>query len=286
MKLSAFTSILKVSINATSKESLSETDALLKNVLAESSVILPSSFSALSSSFDSSDSETLQHQLAFFDNCACRIVKKPVHYYDLLGSLAESTQSLSPLVAATVEQWPFIFKAGNASAEKAVAEYVASLLAKLGSAGEDLRGLKAARDALVNATEDKKLKSRVKKSLKGVEEIEQDVEMKDSETSTQTVSDLTKDQYEVDLEEMFGALPVEGTTHNELYRWEQKELEVSLEQGRIAELFLCLCSEHEEVRRQALPSILRFMSKLKVKKASLVFSVNSCANPSIGIQLP
>ncbi|KAL2853538.1 ribosome 60S biogenesis N-terminal-domain-containing protein [Aspergillus pseudodeflectus] len=263
MKLSAFTSILKVCINAASKESLSETNNLLKNVLAESSVILPSSFSALLSSFDSSDSETLQHQLAFFDNCACRIVKKPVHYYDLLGSLVESTQSLSPLVAATVEQWPFIFKAGNASAEKAVAEYVASLLAKLGSAGEDLRGLKAARDALVDATEDKKLRSRVKKALKGVEEVEQDVEMKDSEASKQTVSDSKKDKYEVDLEEMFGALPVEGTTHNELYRWEQKELEVSLEQGRISELFLCLCSEHEEVRRQALPSISRFMSKLK-----------------------
>jgi nucleolar pre-ribosomal-associated protein 1 len=286
MKLSAFTSILKVSINATSKEFLSETDALLKNVLAESSVILPSSFSAVSSSFDSSDTETLQHQLAFFDNCACRIVKKPVHYYDLLGSLVDSTQSLSPLVAATVEQWPFIFKAGNASAEKAVAEYVASLLAKLGSAGEDMRGLKAARDALVDATEDKKLRSRVKKALKDVEEIQQDVEMKDAEASKQSVSASKKDTYELDLEEMFGALPVEGTTHNELYRWEQKELEVSLEQGRIAELFLCLCSEHEEVRRQALPSILRFMSKLKVKKALSVLSVISCANPIIGIQLP
>ncbi|KAL2846434.1 ribosome 60S biogenesis N-terminal-domain-containing protein [Aspergillus pseudoustus] len=263
MKFTAFTSILKVSINASSRASLSEIDSLLRNALAESSVLIPSSFSALLSSFESADSETLQHQLAFFDNCVCRIAKKPVHYSDLLRSLVDSTDSLSPLVAGTVEQWPFIFKAKHAAAEKAVAEYVAILLGKLHGAGENLQGLKAARDALVNATEDKKLRPRVKKALKGVEETDQDVSMKDSEASKQTVSTSKKDEYEVDLEEMFGALPVEGTTHNELYRWEQKELEVSLEQGRIAELFLCLCSEHEEVRRQALPNILRFMSKLK-----------------------
>ncbi|KAL2802909.1 ribosome 60S biogenesis N-terminal-domain-containing protein [Aspergillus granulosus] len=261
MKFSAFTSILKVSIKSSSRESLSETDRLLRNVLTEASIIIPSSFSALLSSFETSDSETLQHQLAFFDNCVCRIAKKPVHYHDLLGSLVDSTESLSPLVAATVEQWPFIFKIGNPNAEKAVAEYVANLLAKLHSVGEDLRGLKAARDAVANATEDKKLRSRVKKALKGAEETEQDASKKDSGVSKQPVSISKKDT--VDLEEMFGALPVEGTTHNELYRWEQKELEISLEQGRIAELFLCLCSEHEEVRRQALSNISRFMSKLK-----------------------
>ncbi|KAL4872502.1 hypothetical protein BDV12DRAFT_161710 [Aspergillus spectabilis] len=266
MKLSAFTSITKVMINASSTNSLREINNLLKNVLVEHSVISPSSFSAFVSSFDSSDLETLQHQLAFFDNCACRIAKKPVHYYDLLGSLVDTTKSLSPLVAAVIEQWPFVFRAGNASAEKAVVQFVANLLGKLHSVGEDLVGLKASRDALVNATEDKKFRSRLKKALKNSEEAGQEATDALPESSKKPSSASGKEKQNVDLEGIFGALPVEGTTHNELHRWEQKELDVSLEQGRAAELLLCLCSEHEEVRRQALPNISRFMMKLKESK--------------------
>ncbi|KAL2830924.1 ribosome 60S biogenesis N-terminal-domain-containing protein [Aspergillus cavernicola] len=265
MRLSAFTSILRVLITASSRDSLKDIDSLLKNVLLEYSVLSSSSFSSLLSCFESSDSETLQHQLAFFDNCVCRIAKKPVHYYDLLESLVETSEKLSPLVAGVIEQWPFVSKAGNASAEKAVGEFVALLLGKLCSAGEDLTGLKAARDALVNATEDKKLRSRLKKALKGSGDTKQGAVTEDRESAKQT-SDPRKERQDVDLEGMFGALPVEGTTHNGLSRWEQKDLEVSLEQGRVAELLLCLCSEHEEVRRQAFGSIPRFMLKLKESK--------------------
>ncbi|KAL4887704.1 ribosome 60S biogenesis N-terminal-domain-containing protein [Aspergillus karnatakaensis] len=270
MKLSAFTSTLKVLITASSRETLGEIDQLLKNVLTEHSVILPASFSALVSSFDSSEPETFQHQLGFFDNCACRIAKKPVHYYDLLGSLVDSTESLSPLAAAVIEQWPFVFRAGNASAEKAVGQFVANLLAKLHSVGEDLAGLKAARDALVNATadKDKKLKSRLKKALKHSEDVDQQVAKPVTDSPKQESPVSAKARQDVDLEGMFGPLPVEGTTHNELHRWEQKELEMSLEQGRIAELLLCVCSEHEEVRRQAYPQISKFMMKLKESKLS------------------
>lgn len=264
MQFSAFTSILKVLLSAPSKDSFREIDKLLRNVLTEHSVIRPSCFSALVSSFESSDSETLQHQLAFFDNCACRIAKKPVHYYDLLGPLVDSSKPLSPLVAAVIEQWPFVLKSGSASNQKHVGEFVASLLRNLHSAGESLSGLKAARDELANVTEDKKLKSRFKKSMKGIEEAEQDDQKENLQSSTQTPSSSKKEWQDLDLEEIFGSLPAEGTTHNELYRWEQKELDVSLEQGRVAELLLCLSSEHEEVRRQALPNISRFMMKLKV----------------------
>lgn len=264
MQFSAFTSILKVLLNAPSRDSFREIDKLLRNVLTENSVIRPSSFSALLSSFESSDTEVLQHQLAFFDNCACRIAKKPVHYYDLLGSLVNSSKPLSPLVAAVIEQWPFVFKSGAENSPKDVGEFIVSFLRSLHSAGESLSGLKAARDELVNVTEDKKLKSRLKKAMKGSEEAEHDGQKETLQSPTQTSSSAKKEWQDLDLEEIFGSLPVEGTTHNELYRWEQKELDVSLEQGRVAELLLCLCSEHEEVRRQALPNISRYMMKLKV----------------------
>ncbi|KAL4931711.1 NPA1/URB1 family protein [Aspergillus undulatus] len=265
MQFSAFTSILKVLINASSRESFGEMDRLLRIVLTEHSVLRSSSFPALLSSFESSEPEILQQQLAFFDNCACRIAKKPVHYGDL-GSLVDASKPLSPLVAAIIEQWPFVLKAANASNEKAVGEFIVNLLKNFHSSGENLRGLKNSRDELVNATEDKKLKSRFKKALKGAEEIGQVEAKADTKPSTTAASATKPKGQDVDLEEIFGSLPVEGTERNELFRWEQKELEESLEQGRVAELFLCLCSEHEEVRRQALPNISRFMMKLKDSK--------------------
>ncbi|KKK17770.1 hypothetical protein P175DRAFT_0498459 [Aspergillus ochraceoroseus IBT 24754] len=268
MQFSAFTSILKVLIEASSRDSLKDIDALLRNVLTEHSVLQrTSSFPALLSSFESSDSDSLHHQLVFFDNCACRIAKKPVHYFDLLGSLVEDTsQSLSPLVAAVVEQWPFIFKAGKAEVEKAVGAFVVNLLKNLRSSGEDLRALKAARDPLVNATDDKKLKSRLKKSLKEAEDVQNDTDMRDAESDPEKPLPSKGEKQDVDLIEIFGALPAEGTTHNELHRWEQKDLEVSVEEGHIAELMRCLSSEHEEVRRQAFAGIPRFMLKLKESK--------------------
>lgn len=70
----------------------------------------------------------------------------------------------------------------------------------------------------------------------------------------------------VDLDEIFGFLPTEGTTHNALHKWEREEVEQAVEQGRIAELILCLCSQHEEVRRQAFANLVRFMAKLKESK--------------------
>ncbi|KAI9375764.1 ribosome 60S biogenesis N-terminal-domain-containing protein [Aspergillus egyptiacus] len=267
MKFSAFTSILKVLLTASSGHSLKEIESLLKNILSEHSILSPSSSSSsLLSCFDKSDTETLQHQLAFFDNCACRIAKKPVHYFDLLGSLVETADSLSPLVTALVEQWPFVFKAGNAVAEKAVCEFIVSVLGELYSAGENSQGLKAARDSLVDATEDKKLRSQLKKALKGREDAEEDVVMEDAQSAKQTVPPSKTDRHDVDLEGIFGSLPVEGTTHNGLSRWEQKELELSLEEGRVSELVLCLCSDHEEVRRQAVANISRLMLKLKESK--------------------
>ncbi|PWY79262.1 hypothetical protein BO70DRAFT_430053 [Aspergillus heteromorphus CBS 117.55] len=262
MQCSAFTSILKVLVSATSRDSLREIDSLSRTVLTEASVLQqPSSFPALLSSFETTDAEKLQRQLSFFDNCACRIAKKPVHYQDLVdASLQGASSPVSPLVAAITEQWPFITKAGDAETESAVATWVARVLGNLKRAGEDAKALKAARDQLVECAENKKSKSMLKKALKDTEDDGADTVMEDA-TSPDAAAAAEKE--EVDLDEIFGTLPTEGTTHNELRRWEKDELEVSVEQGRIAELMLCLCSEHEEVRRQAFANIIRFMAKLK-----------------------
>ncbi|KAE8354393.1 ribosome 60S biogenesis N-terminal-domain-containing protein [Aspergillus coremiiformis] len=268
MQFSAYTSILKVIVVASSRGSLKDIEILLKTVATENSILLDSSsFLSLLDSFDTSDSGYLHHQLSFFDNCVCRVAKKPVHYQDLLGSLSGDTSKLvSPIVGAITEQWPFVVKSGG-DAEAAICAWVAKTLGKLKNIGEDSKVLKAARDMLMAATEHKRTKSTLKKALKDIEEGPGEGNGKqNSSTEQPTFSDSSHDKNLIDLEEVFGALPTEGTTHNGLHRWEKDDLEVSVEQGRVADLVLCLCSEHEEVRRQAFANITRLMSKLRESK--------------------
>lgn len=266
MQFSAFTSILKVVVGASSRDSLKDIEVLLKTVLTENSVLQDSgSYLSLVSSFETSGSGSLHHQLSFFDNCVCRVAKKPVHYQDLLGSLCEAvSKPVSPIVAAITEQWPFVVKSGG-DAESAVGAWIAKILGKLKGSGEDSKALKAARDTLVAATESKRTKSTLKKALKDTEEgPSQDSNRRESSTTQPTTSRSSNERSIVDLEEIFGTLPTEGTTHNALHRWEKEDIEISVEQGRVADLMLCLCSEYEEVRRQAFANITRFMSKIRV----------------------
>ncbi|KAE8168289.1 ribosome 60S biogenesis N-terminal-domain-containing protein [Aspergillus tamarii] len=268
MQFSAFTSILKVVVGASSRDSLKDIEVLLKTVLTENSVLQDSgSYLSLVSSFETSGSGSLHHQLSFFDNCVCRVAKKPVHYQDLLGSLCEAvSKPVSPIVAAITEQWPFVVKSGG-DAESAVGAWIAKILGKLKGSGEDSKALKAARDTLVAATESKRTKSTLKKALKDTEEgPSQDSNRRESSTTQPTTSRSSNERSIVDLEEIFGTLPTEGTTHNALHRWEKEDIEISVEQGRVADLMLCLCSEYEEVRRQAFANITRFMSKIRESK--------------------
>jgi nucleolar pre-ribosomal-associated protein 1 len=182
----------------------------------------------------------------------------------MLDSLSkDDSGTTSALVAVIVEQWPFVVKSGEESTEAAVGSWVASLLGNLKQAGESMKVLKAARDSLVGATETKMIKSLLKKSLKGAEDADTENKM-DIDSGSNVPS--TKKTPTVDLNEIFGFLPTEGTTHNALNRWEREEVEQAVEQGRVAELILCLCSQHEEVRRQAFSNIVRFMAKLKESK--------------------
>lgn len=267
MQYSAFTSIFKVFVEASNKDSLQEIGHLLSMVLADSSVLQssPASFASLLASFKEPESEQRQKQLAFFDNCVCRLAKKPVHYQDLIESMSKNAAgSVSPLFAAISEQWPFVVKNGDTAVESAVGTWIARAFGKFKQAGENTKALKSVRDSCLGATESKNAKSAIKKSLKDAGEAE-DEEMKDQPKSAQNGSQLAQGESKTDLEDVFGPLPVEGTTHNALQKWEKDDLEVSVEQGRIAELMLCLCSQHEEVRRQAYTNISRFMMKLKVR---------------------
>ncbi|OKL61306.1 hypothetical protein UA08_03558 [Talaromyces atroroseus] len=263
LQLSAFTSILKVAIGRDDAKQLCE---LLESVLVEQGILSASNgpFDALIASLKDSGQQDLLLQLSFLDNCLCRIAKKPVHYEDLASSLLnDSEAALSLLVAGILEQWPFVLKTDDTEKEQAVASWIASLLKLLKLAGEDKKALKNVRDSLYELSQSKKTKSIFKKSLKGSE--------KDNDKSPETVdpdgrsksSAPSKHTTSVGLLDVFGPLPSESKDHAGLYKWEKEEIDIAIEQGRISDLMLCLCSEHEEIRRQAFAAVTRLMAKLK-----------------------
>lgn len=263
MNYTPFTSILKVLIDTSDKVSSRRISILLRTILVENSVLhnAPKAFNALLSSLEESESE-LQKQLIFFDNCVSRVAKKPVHYLDMVGSLTDDETATSPIVAAIIEQWPFVVKAGDENTEAAVSAWIGKFLGQLKKEGESSKALKAARDVLMEATEAKKIRSIFKKCLKDKEDADDEDKMDIDSGPTQATG--TDKASSVDLDEIFGFLPTEGTSHNALHKWEREEIEAALEQGHVDELILCLCSEHEEVRRQAVANLVRFMAKLKV----------------------
>jgi nucleolar pre-ribosomal-associated protein 1 len=255
---------MKVAIRTDDAKKLCE---LLENVLVEQGILssLNGPFDALIASLKDSDPQDLLPQLQFLDNCLSRIAKKPVHYEDLTSSLLnDSEKSLSLLVAGVLEQWPFVLKSNDLAKEQAVASWIASLLKQLKLAGEDKKALKNVRDSLYELSEKKKTKSIFKKSLKGSEEAkDQSPETVDSDSRSKPGAP-SKATTSVGLLDVFGPLPSESEDHAGLYKWEKEEIDIAIEQGRISDLMLCLCSEHEEIRRQGFAAVTRLMAKLKV----------------------
>ena len=266
MQYSPFTSVLKVLLETSGKVPLRRIYDLLSAVLVENSILQDSSssFASLISSMEPFKSESLKHMLGFLDNCICRGAKRPVQYIDMAASLSENASSVSPLVAAMIEQWPFLLRGGDTSSAADVAAWIAGFLGRLKQAGEDARSLHRACKIMLEASESKQIRSSLKEAFKS-----KDVEPVHGGTDTGDDQKNDPEQKEtcgehVDLIGIFGPLPTESETRHELHRWEKEEVVVAVEEGHIAKLMLCLNSEYEEVRRQAFMNLCRFMQKVKV----------------------
>ena len=267
---SAFTSVLRTLAETNEHAPLERVKALLRDVLIQNAVLLKGcSFDALLESLKGSDSDALTVQLSFLDNCITRLVKKPVLYLDIVESLVNKRQKyLSPIVAIINEQWPFVVKMGNTKREAIISEWAARLFGLFGQLGEDKEALATIRHNMINATKDSGSHSLLKKAFKFTNEAinltSNEQRIISADTSLQTMTG--KIDHGTDMSVVFGPLPVEDESHPGLHKWERDELEVALEQGHVGDLIFCLCSEHEEIRRQAFASLSRFMIKLMVSE--------------------
>lgn len=267
LKFSAFTSVLKVLIETSDRSSLEDMNDLLRDELIQDSVLSSNrSFHALLESLEEVKEHDLLTQLEFFDNCVTRLVKKPVYYMDLTQYFMDDSQNRLSLLMSTIsEQWSFVVKAGDSERELSISAWIAKLIGLLSAVGEDEVALSKIRDAMCDSTSNKKSKYILEKTRKTApKESGNGNDGPNTHDRELPTNARGKRDPNANLSEQFGILPVEGTSHPVLNRWEKEDLGVSIEEGHIGNLILCLCSEHEEIRRQASTGLSRFMKKLQV----------------------
>ena len=68
--------------------------------------------------------------------------------------------------------------------------------------------------------------------------------------------------FDTDLDEA-SKLPEEPSNHPALHQWQRYNLNDAVDNGSLADLILCLCSSHDEIRRQALMNLRLFASRLQ-----------------------
>ncbi|EFR00164.1 hypothetical protein MGYG_03169 [Nannizzia gypsea CBS 118893] len=262
--LSVFTSVLKVAVEKREHGAQTKMNSLLQDVLIQDSILAqPSSFEALILSIQSTD-ESISIPWSFIDNCLTRLAKRPVPYLDQVSSLPSKSSLISPILVVIREQWPFIVKGQDGINEISIATWISKLLGYLKAYGEDKKALISVRDTILDETEVKKSRSLLKKAFdRGIETDRLAVTKKDTQMGDTEVLAASSATQEVNLSEVFGQMQATDETNPRLHKWEREDLELAIDQGYIGDLILCVCSEHEEVRRQAMAGLTRFMAKLK-----------------------
>lgn len=212
----------------------------------------------------------------FLDQCIIRFVQRPVKYYEDLmyilehGEKTDTTfgaRSTSLLFATLMEQWPFIGKSAKADEKLDISRWLARYLGYSKQTGEDAILLTAVRDKLVHdaGSHERRavLKNAFQEQSNDVFPSEQRVNCPDLHSNS-AVEPQPVHTSTLDTGNFLRGPPIENEDHPGLSRWMRKDIPDSLEDGDVGELVMCFCSGYEEIRKQALVSLDRFVAKLKV----------------------
>ncbi|KAI4635340.1 uncharacterized protein J4E87_000290 [Alternaria ethzedia] len=288
LQYSPFVTLLKLLVTSKESELYTGIRSLLSDILNDQEMLQtktsPDALDALIASLGSTSGSVTPSTdvLEFLDDCCARFTKVPIKYFDdldvMCGRTAQSTTGLGPfsnLLMTLVEQWPF--KGGETATNNTadtIAQWLSRLLYLLKLIGEDETALEHVRDALVESANVaykevlkdaflwKMGKERAKEALK----LATGADFSGSDrSSTSPVPRPTEEPEQhaklrsaVDLERP----PVEDKKHTGLTRWRKKELSEAIDDGDIGELLLCLCSEHPEIRIQAISNIRRVIATI------------------------
>lgn len=273
--LSPLTTLVKVALGNHHLQNAKDILFLLRNVLFDRGIISHNNAAAAalytsltaSKKFDPTD-----ELLLFVDNCISRVAQKPVKYLDdieRVSQLVSDRKSLSLLVAAIAEQWPFALKRHetNKSAIKTISAWIARIFALLDKAGENYRVILNFQEAMLREAGEKPrgyLQDALDKLRKKPVIVDEawlpDDELKEiaiaADLDSVQIPSRTAQILEQIAEER---IPIPDDFRG-LDKW-SNELEVELEitTKRLPRLVLCLASSDAEIRLQAYQNLQKIV---------------------------
>ncbi|KAG9722785.1 hypothetical protein KCU73_g13883, partial [Aureobasidium melanogenum] len=263
LKFSPFTTLLRLSAQTPANQSTgSEFINLLQSVIDEHSILQqqtkePPVNALIASLADDEAWKPSEALYTFIDDCLGRLVRKPIKYLDDLDELAGGSDHgkiLSALVMVCLEQIPFTTKLPESDRVN-VLMWFSRFLELLKVMGEDVELLQLIRQRVTD--------------LPVVSSVELEPTLRSITSRRQSDDDKTSvplsssDRKSTRQPLAFSEPPVEKQNHPELSRWQQKDLDESLENGDIDSLILCLSSQDSSVRLQAHAAIRKLMLKVK-----------------------
>lgn len=253
---------------------------LIRHVLIENGILNTgkqghdiSPFDALTgSTLDLADDNPIWE---FLDDCIARAGRQPVKYVDNLESLSSSSKGdeaplPSVLAAVIMEQASFVLsqKDEEAKPRKAWIVLFLDLLDRTSDSGKPLQHLKKAVFKVLGA----KPKHYEHDAAEILDKIPKDAL---NDQDTQPLGQQRPRQVKRKANPWSFVAPMqEPTSHPELTRWSQKEMDAALEDGDIDALILCLCSAYGDIRKQGLTQLNRLKLQLRTSTYENAFQVS------------
>lgn len=294
MWLSPFTMLLKLHLDRLRVDTGSQQlRTLLKTIVRESRILRSDvsmrSLDTLVLTLQGFEGRKASSRMfGFLDNCILRLVRKPVHYYDLLTDLIATAElDINPrdcqvdlLLIAIMEQWHFLVKSADATTVSYVSRWVIRFIEvtslgngyveKISLHGGTTMLLLHIRDRLKAEIKDTTCRAMFEKTL----EERPELGILKAVVAANTISD------ERQMSKSTGPLPKmhpkppetllppgppeEHEDHPGLHQWTRHEVQDAISEGHVKELVLCLSSKYVEIRKQALLGVRAFIRKLEV----------------------
>lgn len=294
--LSSFSTILRMHVQSPEAAQNDPIRSLLRSIAEDNHILecneqIPS-FNVLLYSLQKSEFRKSSSEIySFLDDCILECSRKSVIYHEYRttlhfqrGLVSNETTGfhVDLLMIAILTQWSFFVKAAAPSAILSVARWFATYLEISLQAGRD-RGLLEAICGHIEETTDDKDSCAV---------LQQARNTLSTSTSTEELAQLHKAMkqgkehahiYEISDEEaeqldypLPEAPPEEDVNHKVLMQWSREPIPEVILEGTLGELILCLCSEHWDIRKQALNNLCIFRESVKV--SNIPFTLASHAD--------
>ncbi|KAF9881583.1 putative ribosome biogenesis protein Urb1 [Colletotrichum karsti] len=264
---SPFVALLKLYVeNAQGRTKLKE---VLESVAVQHQLVLPSTglvpFIRAAKDLTKSKPRNIDFIWGYLDNCAGRCAASPLKYMDLMQESVQDEVSASLILAAMVEQLPFV-------AEKTTDKKELELLSKFLSLVLGSAKAKGETSAVAEALAKKmtevlagRAPAVVPKAQKNVVDdvAEEEDATEDTSKSERQNVDVGGELDESSLEAILD-VPFESDKDNSaLLKWNSKSVEDLVDEGHAAALIRLLWSEHASIRQEALTNIMKMAAKFK-----------------------